>query len=60
MARQGDSSISEVRKSGCMFLCCCYIASIHDKRHVMWLGIRVLKTNGLEKMILTVLLHDII
>lgn len=30
MARQGDSSISEVRKSGCMFLCCCYIANIHD------------------------------
>ena len=30
MARQGSSSIETVRKSGCMFLCCCYIANIED------------------------------
>ena len=30
MARQDSSSIDAVRKSGCMFLCCCYIANIED------------------------------
>ena len=30
MARQGSSSIPIVRQSGCMFLCCCYIANIED------------------------------
>ena len=30
MARQGSSSIPAVRSSGCMFLCCCYIANIED------------------------------
>ena len=30
MARQGSSSIEAVRKYGCMFLCCCYIANIED------------------------------
>ena len=27
MASQSNSSIEVVRKSGCMFLCCCYIAN---------------------------------
>lgn len=30
MASQGSSSIDVVRKNGCMFLCCCYIANIED------------------------------
>jgi hypothetical protein len=30
MASQSNSSIDVVRKSGCMFLCCCYIANIED------------------------------
>ena len=30
MASQGSSSNPVIRKSGCMFLCCCYIANIHD------------------------------
>ena len=30
MASQSSSSIEAVRKSGCMFLCCCYIANIED------------------------------
>ena len=30
MAKQGSSSIETVRRSGCMFLCCCYIANIED------------------------------
>ena len=30
MARQGSSSISAVKSSGCMFLCCCYIANLED------------------------------
>ncbi len=30
MASQGKSSNPVIRKSGCMFLCCCYIANIHD------------------------------
>lgn len=30
MAKQCNSSIPQVRTSGCMFLCCCYIANIED------------------------------
>ena len=30
MASQGSSSIAAVRSSGCMFLCCCYLANLHD------------------------------
>ena len=30
MASQGSSSIGAVRSSGCMFLCCCYLANLHD------------------------------
>jgi hypothetical protein len=30
MAKQCNSSIPVVRRSGCMFLCCCYIANIED------------------------------
>jgi hypothetical protein len=30
MAKQCNSSIPQVRESGCMFLCCCYIANIED------------------------------
>ena len=30
MASQKSSSIPAVKSSGCMFLCCCYIANLHD------------------------------
>jgi hypothetical protein len=30
MASQASSSIGIVKKNGCMFLCCCYIANIED------------------------------
>ena len=30
MASQSSSSNPVIRKNGCMFLCCCYIANIHD------------------------------
>ena len=30
MASQGSSSNPVIKRSGCMFLCCCYLANIHD------------------------------
>ena len=30
MASQSSSSNPVIRRSGCMFLCCCYIANLHD------------------------------
>ena len=30
MASQSSSSNPVIRKNGCMFLCCCYIANIRD------------------------------
>ena len=30
MAKQSESSIGVVKSSGCIFLCCCYIAHIED------------------------------